>query len=70
MSVSEDAGLTWPTAKQLSAEEMVATHPIVVRTDAEFIVFWTARNTEGLVEWRSHRLETTTPPPTTDGQLP
>ena len=70
VSVSQDAGLTWSTDKQLSAEEMVATHPIVVRTDAEFIVFWTARNAEGLVDWHSHRLETTTLPPTADGQLP
>jgi len=70
VSVSEDAGLTWSAAKQLSAEEMVASHPIVVRTDAEFTVFWTARNADGVVDWRSQRLEPTTPPPTTGGQLP
>ena len=68
ISTSDDAGETWSETKALSRDGYVASHPLVLRTDDQFVVFWTERDADGLVTWQSQRLDSPGTASTTDGQ--
>ena len=42
-ATSEDGGLTWLTAKRLTAATAVATHPRIVATKQGFLALWTEK---------------------------
>ena len=67
VSVSLDLGDEWSEPRRVSAEEMVASHPVVVRTDDAFRLFWTERDQAGRMHWTSRRLDAAHLTPATSG---
>ncbi len=55
-SSSHDRGQTWSEPHRLSTEDAVASHPIVIDTGEDFLVFWTERGASGRRQWKSSRL--------------
>jgi hypothetical protein len=68
VSISHDLGDHWSAARQVSADGMVASHPIVIHTGESFRLFWTERDQAGLMHWRSQRLGGDHSTATTGGQ--
>ena len=56
MSASHTQGTAWSEPRLLSTQGAVASHPIVVHADQDFLVFWTERGDTGRLQWKSHRL--------------
>ena len=68
VSVSHDLGDRWSEPSRASADDVVASHPIVIQTGESFRLFWTERDEAGLMHWRSHPLAGAHPTQTTGGQ--
>jgi hypothetical protein len=56
VSVSRDLGDGWSEPRRLSAEGLVASHPVVIRTHDAFRLFWTERDETGRMHWMSYLL--------------
>ena len=56
MSASDDQGESWTEPHRLSTDGPVASHPIVIHTGEDFVVFWTERGASGRRDWKSYRL--------------
>jgi hypothetical protein len=52
MARSDDDGATWSVPRTLSTRG-IATHPLAIATSRGFAVFWTERDGEGPLQWRS-----------------
>ncbi len=68
ISESQDLGDEWTEPRRVSGQDMVASHPVVIRTDGGFRVFWTERDQSGRMHWTSHHLEDPRGAPATTGQ--
>ena len=55
-SASRDQGRSWSEPQRLSTQDAVASHPVVIHTGENFLVFWTERGASGRLQWKSHRL--------------
>ena len=49
-------GESWTEPHRLSTDGPVASHPIVIHTGEDFVVFWTERGASGRRDWKSYRL--------------
>ena len=58
ISASHDQGKSWSTPRRLSMHDAVASHPLVIHTEQDFLVFWTELGASGQRQWKSHRLGT------------
>ena len=56
ISASHDQGRSWSEPHRLSTQDAVASHPVVIHTGEDFLVFWTERGANGRLRWKSHRL--------------
>lgn len=48
---SEDNGVSWTTAKRLSASGIMATHPRIVATEQGFLAIWTEKHHKKPSQW-------------------
>ena len=58
ISASHDQGESWSTPRRLTVQDTVASHPLVVHTGEDFMVFWTERGAGGHRQWKSYGLGT------------
>ena len=58
VSLGRGLGARWSEPRQISRENHVASHPIVIQTGKMFRIFWTERDEFGVNAWRSEALVT------------
>jgi len=58
LSTSHDEGTSWSEPHRVSTQDASASHPVVIHTGKDFLVFWTYREASGRLQWRSYVLGT------------